>query len=148
MGQILVVTIKNNVKDLAKIYYHWSAYTVSALCEAGKLVQYIYNHEDESEEKLKLRLIRFCEENGGGIRGDDYEFEYIQKIYPNEKFKKEGYSRNDGLIALSESGMEDLQGWSEGDIIINLDDDEITNNVFGYWESLKEYNDEVKSWGE
>lgn len=148
MGQRLVVTIKNNCVDLAKIYYHWSAYTVSALCEARKLVECIYNNEDESEKDFKLRLIRFCEENGGGIRGDDYEFEYIEKMYPNEKFKKEDYSRSNGLIAISEKGMNEIQNCSEGDLIINVSEDEVNNGVFGYWDSLEEYNDEIKSWGE
>ena len=41
MGQRLVVTVKNNGNDLAKIYFHWSAYTVSALMEARKIVDCI-----------------------------------------------------------------------------------------------------------
>ena len=148
MGQRLVVTIKNNGEDLAKIYYHWSAYTVSALWEASKLVNCIFNHKDETEKELKLRLIRFCEENGGGISGDDYEFEYIKNMYPNEVFKTDGYSRNNGLISLSERGMEEAQSWSEGDLDILIDEEMINNGVYCYWESLEDYNEEVKSWGE
>lgn len=148
MGQRLVITVKNNGEDLAKIYYHWSAYTVSALWEASKLVQCIFNHKDETEKELKLRIIRFIEENGGGIRGDDYEFEYIRNMYPNETFKEDEYSRSNGLIALSERGMSELQDWSEGDIEIFIDEERINNTVFGYWNSCEDYNEEVKSWGE
>ena len=36
------------------------------------------------------------------------EFEYIQKLYPNESFVTDNYSRNEGLIALSEKGITDL----------------------------------------
>lgn len=142
MGQRLVVTIHVSNKDVAKIYYHWSAYSYSALKETQAIINCIYNSDDETEQELLLRLIRFCEANGGGIRADDYEFEYIQKLYPNETFKKKDYSRNYGLIALSEKGMQDLQYWSEGDVTIDLDEEVIHNEVFSYYESIDDYNNE------
>jgi hypothetical protein len=108
-----------------------------------ELVNCIYNSEDETENELLLRLIRFCEKSGGGIRADDKEFEYIQELYPNETFKKEDYSRNYGLIALSEKGMEDLQYWSEGDVEIDLDEEMIRNGVFSYYECIEYYNEEA-----
>lgn len=148
MGQRLVITVRNNGKDLAKIYYHWGAYTVSALWHASNLAKCIYNGQDETEKKFKLRLIRFCEENGGGIAGSLNEFKYIQDMYPDQIFKRDEYSRNNGLIAISEKGMSDLQGWSEGDIYLDIDDETITNGVFCYWDSLEDYNNEVRSWGE
>ena len=146
MGQRLVVTVNKNDKDLCKIYFHWSAYSHSALRETRDIINCIYNGEDETDSELLLRLIRFCEENGGGIRADDYEFNYIQSLYPNETFKKEDYSRNCGLIALSERGMEDLQAWSEGDVTINLDSERVENGVFGWYECLEHYNDERAEW--
>ena len=148
MGQRLVVTIENNEKEIAKIYYHWSAYTYSALCETQKIIDCIYNSTDETESELQLRLIRFCENNGGGIKGTHEEFKYIQGLYPGEKFKTENYSRNDGLIALSEHGMNDLQGWSEGDVYINLDTDQVDFCVYSGYEDVKEYIEERKSWDE
>lgn len=148
MGQRLIITVRNNGEELAKIYYHWSAYTVSALWEASKLANCIYNHKDETEKELKLRLIRFCYENGGGISGEDYEFEYIRNMYPDEIFKEDGYSRSNGLISLSERGMNEAQGWSEGDIIFDIDDEIITNGVFCGWDNIDDYNEEVRSWGE
>lgn len=148
MGQRLVITVRNNGEELAKIYYHWSAYTVSALWEASKLANCIYNHKDETEKELKLRLIRFCYENGGGISGEDYEFEYIRNMYPDEIFKEDGYSRSNGLISLSEKGMQEAQGWSEGDIYFDIDDETIINGVFCGWDNIEDYNEEVRSWGE
>lgn len=148
MGQRLVVSVQNNGKELATVYYHWSAYTVSALWEVSKLARCIFNHEDETEEELKLRLIRFCYENGGGINGNEEEFKYIESLYPGEVFKRDGYSRNDGLIDLSKKGREETHGWSEGDIEIYIDEEKINNNVFGWWSNYEEYYEEVKSWGE
>lgn len=146
MGQRLVVTIHNNDKELAKIYYHWSAYSHCALYRAQEIVNCIYNSKDESEKDMLLRLIRFCEESGGGIRWDEKEIEYIKSLYPGETFREEGQHRSYGLIALSEDGMEDLQKWSEGDLHIYLDKDEIHNEVYGYYESIEEYNEERKEW--
>ena len=133
-------------RKLCNIYYHWSAYTGSALEETRNIINCIYNHKDESESEMLLRLIRFCEANGGGIRGTEGEFTYIKSLYPNETFKTENYSRNDGLIALSEQGMTDLQSWSEGDVYINLDTDQVDFCVYSGYESLEEYIEERKSW--
>lgn len=148
MGQRLVVSIQSQGQDLAKIYFHWSAYTSSALYETQKIVDCIYNHNDETEKELQLRLIRFCETNGGGITGNEEynEHEYIQNLFPNEKFKTDGISRNDGLIAISEKGMNGLQYWSEGDVIINLDEDLINFGVYAGYEYFAEYIEERKEW--
>lgn len=146
MGQRLVITVKNNGKDLAKIYYHWSSYTLSALMEAREVVNCIYNHNDETEKELQLRLIRFCEENGGGIKGDGKELSYIQNMFPNETFKTDDYSRNRGLIALSEDGMDDLQSWSEGDLDIIIDEDIILNGVYWSYEDLESYKESRAEW--
>ena len=150
MGQRLVVTIENNEKTLAKIYYHWSAYTYSALYKTRNIINCIYNHRDETEKELQLKLIRFCENNGGGITGNEKynEHEYIQKLFPNEAFKTEDYSRNNGLIALSEIGMDGLQGWSEGDVFINIDTDQVDFCVYCGYENLEEYIEERKEWDE
>lgn len=148
MGQRLVITIKNGDEDLAKIYYHWSAYTFSALLETKKIINCIYNHQGETISEMKLRLIKFLEENGGGIKGEQSEFDYIKKMYPKEIFKEDGYSRNNGLIALSEKGMQELQDWSEGDIIIDIDTDTVENTVFNWYEYIDEYNEERQEWDE
>lgn len=150
MGQRLVVTIEKGEKQLAKIYYHWSGYTYSALFETKKIIDCIYNHEDETEKELQLRLIRFCEKNGGGITGnvEYHEHEYIQSLFPNETFKTEEIDRNNGLIALSEKGMNGLQDWSEGDVFINLNRDKVDFCVYCGYENLAEYIEERKSWDE
>ena len=148
MGQRLVVTIKQDKKDICKIYYHWSAYTMSALYQTQEIVGCIYNGKDETKEDLLLRLIRFCENSGGGIDGSGDEFNYIASLYPNEKFKEDGYSRSDGLIALSENGMGELQGWSEGDVIIDIYEDLIEFGVCGWYENLLEYNESRAEWDE
>lgn len=141
MGQRLVITVKNNEKDLAKIYYHWSAYTMSALLEAKDVINCIYNHNDETEKELQLRLIRFLEARGGGIDGTLLERSRIQEMFPSETFKTEGVNRNQGLIALSQEGMDDIQSWSEGDLDIIIDEDVIINSVFWGGYDFDEYKE-------
>lgn len=148
MGQRLVISIEKDGRDICKLYYHWSAYTSSALYETKNVVDYIYNHRDETIKELQLRLIRFCEANGGGIDGNEHEHNYIQSMFPNETFKEDGYSRNRGLIALSEKGMDDMQSWSEGDVIIKLDSDLVDFRVYSYYESFEEYVEDRAEWDE
>lgn len=145
MGQRLVVTVRSKDEDICKIYYHWSAYSVSALVEAKSIIDAIFDEENDIAD-LRLRLIRFCEQNGGGIDGgkDSDEWNYITREYPDEVFKSEGISRNDGLIALSEKGMDDIQYWSEGDIIIDLDKCKIINGVHFSYANIEDYNDNAK----
>ena len=147
MGQRLVVTVRKSEEDICKIYYHWSAYTMSALNEAQKIVDAIYNGEDETTRELQLRLIRFCEENGGGIDGgcESAEGKYIQSIFPKEQFKDD-VDRSYGLIALSEQGMENMQNWSEGDLTINLDEERIYNDVMYCYDDNEEEFWENHDW--
>ena len=148
MGQRLVVTIENNEKTLCNIYYHWGAYTYSALVHTKEIIDCIYNHKHETENELLLRLIRHCENNGGGINcNEEYnEHEHIQKLYPNETFMADDYSRNNGLIAISEKGIAGQQSWSEGDVYINIDTDQVDFCVYSGYEYLEEYINERKSW--
>ena len=141
MGQRLVVTIERNEQSLAKLYFHWSAYTGDALYVTRDIVHCIYNHKEETDREMLLRLIRFCENRGGGIDGGEGSnaWKYIATTYPGEKFKPEGYSRNDGLIAIDEDSMEKMQYYSEGDVYINLDEDMVNFGVYAGYENLDEY---------
>jgi hypothetical protein len=148
MGQRCVISIERNEKPLAKIYYHWSGYTADALYKTRDIIRCIYNHKNETDREMLLRLIHFCEKNGGGIDAGDKgeEWKYITTTYPGEKFKSEGISRNDGLIAISPNGMTEMQRYSEGDVYINLDEDNVDFCVYCGYESLSEYVEERKSW--
>ena len=144
MGQRLVITVVQNETDLAKIYYHWSAYSVCALEEAKQLIDHILTHKTMDND-LRLQLVKYLEANGGGIDGgyESEEFKTFSKLYPNESFN-ECPSRNDGLISFTKAGMRDMQRWSEGDIFIDLDSKMLYNTVFSIdtIEELREWYDE------
>ena len=150
MGQRLVVTVETNERELCKLYYHWSAYTLSALWETKQVIDCIYDHEGaESESELILRLIHFCENKGGCIDGgrDSTEGRYIQRRYPEDTFKETG-DRSDGLIAISDPGMLKMQLMSEGDVVVNIDAGTVNFCVYGAYESLDEYIEERELWRE
>ena len=147
MGQRLVVTIKQENKDIAKIYYHWAAYTVEALCTTKDIIRQIYrSHSDlknKSPRQIQFELITLCEANNGGVISEDYK--YVKNMFPNYEFVTNGMNCF-GLIALSESVMCDMQSWAEGDVIINLDTNMVNFCVINCYDSIEEYNENIISW--
>ncbi len=148
MGQRLVTTIRQDGKDIAAVYYHWGAYSVSALYHVQDLINCLFDSENPIKD-LRLRLIRHLESTGGGIDGSQnfVEHDRIKGMYPKETFKMEGIDRNNGLIALSEEGINSLNDWSEGDITIDLDAGRVFNNV-GFEETLEsvmDWKEDVKT---
>ena len=143
MGQRLVITVRKEQEDIAKIYFHWSGYSVSALEETRSLLEDIDTNEEDIK-KLQLNIIRACESMGGGIDGGagSEEFSYVCNIFPNVSFKEDP-NRNCGLVALSENDMEKIQLWSNGNIVIDLDYNRIYNSVLHEYQSLEEYEAET-----
>lgn len=140
MGQRLIMTIKEDDKDLMKVYYHWSAYTISSLVEAQQFIDSYYEDELEEVEDTKLRCIRALEKIGARLENET-ELEEFKKLYPNEKTINDSINRNKGLIAITEQGMKDLQEYSEGDIIINLSAATVCCDCVSIYEDLEEYNE-------
>lgn len=127
MGQRLIITVEKDAKQIAKLYFHWSAYSSSSAMETADLIKYLDAHKDMD---TRLACIRFAEEKGGCIDGgkESVEFKAISEMFPDETFKENG-SRNNGLVALTEAGMSELQYWSDGDVTINLDNRTVLNWV-------------------
>lgn len=139
MGQRLVITANYKNQEIAKIYFQWSAYTVSALIEAYGLINAINISDCTTIEDLQLQLIRYCESNGGCVDGGAHseEMQYVKFIFPKEWFKDNG-NRNQGLIAISDIGRDEIQRYSEGDLIIDFDNQEVSNCCYSSWD-FEEY---------
>ena len=165
MGQRLVISIfENSVsypdKPIAKVYYHWSAYTASAFTEAKELLDTYYLDEDISKiSDIRVRLLRSVEKHGGGITGG-LEGDEIKRIKKAEQLcvpislancECNNISRNNGLIAFTEDGMEDLQRSSEGDLDLilgnDIDDNSVINYIYSHYDNfdeVKEFNDDLE----
>ena len=141
MGQRLAVIIEHEGNPIAAVYYHWSAYTFSALNIAYDLIDAWDSCSDRDPWQNKLlNVIHFIRDNRGGLDKavNGREFKAAQEMYPGEVFPMEGYSRNNGLIALTPEGISSIISAAEGEIILNMDDREIFNTVVNVWESKEE----------
>lgn len=136
MGQRLVITVHAFDEDIAKIYYHWSAYTTSALQEAKDIIDNVNWFDTTSKDELILRITRQLEKCGGGVSIRDREA--FKKKYRNETFKDD-IDRNYGLIAITDSGMGELESWSEGDLTIDFDEEKVYNEVMFTYVSDEEF---------
>lgn len=146
MGERLAVNISRDRDVIACIYYHWGAYTESALEIAQDIIDNLGDYKAKSTRMIQYDLIRFCEENGGGIAsfsGIGYsERTYVEDIFPHYTFKKDGIDRNDGLIALSPRGCMELEKYALT-LDINLDEDTVTNYIYGSaYENYKCYKED------
>lgn len=136
MGQRLVITVHAFDEDIATIYYHWSAYTTSALQEAKDIIDNVDWFNSSNKDELILRITKHLESRGGGVFVDDRKL--FEEKYPDEKFDDD-VSRNDGLIAISEETMKRMQYWSEGDMTIDFDTEKVYNDVMFTYESDEEF---------
>lgn len=143
MGQRLNVEIHKNGEPLANAYYHWSGYTDSALnitsdiiyCVSnGKLASFIDPYWSCIDPIRAAILI--LESTGAGI--SEEEREYINQEY-QEKFKNalldlclKPIDRNQGLISISEKGMEITRKWEEGRVTIDIERRTVNFDVFFY----------------
>jgi len=134
MGQRLLVKVNKGEERIASIYYHWSAYTLSSLMECYNICKAFDEDENINENSdikdIQLWLIRYVEnckdmfytDSAGGIVGgkNSEEFKRITAIYPNETFNT-NVNRNDGLIAITDEGKEEIENCIEGYAYVNLD---------------------------
>ena len=175
MGQRLTIQIfenKNSEQSIATLYYHWSAYTESAL-DKLKTFYNNYRHyfkiQQIDQKLLQLHPTPFeavkqydeldnivtsiyqaVIETGGGYASD--EAENAINLYPalNTYYKpNHSVHRNNGLVAFTEERQNELYSWSEGNIDLYLDEQEFQFNVYSSYDmnDLREYlEDLVKHW--
>lgn len=144
MGQRLVVNVYKNKSEsepIMSIYYHWSAYTVSALIESSNIIKSY--QERKKSVPLEAGLILSMEKIG--TRVDPRDSAYIQKLYPDLKFNTEDADRNLGLIAMSKERIEQQLQWAEGLANVYLEEEEILNDCVVYYENEDEYNEYIIS---
>lgn len=138
MGQRLVVNVICDDKQIASLYFHWSAYSVSAIEEAKWIISAVEDHNVPKD--IRLRLLDTVQLRGGCVSGgqDGDEFKAVQEMYPNLTLSNTG-SRNEGLIAFSEEGMARLNGWAEASIELDFDTRTVYNSVFYVYDDPEEF---------
>ena len=128
MGQRLVINITDAYgKWLANAYYHWDAYTVSAIENAIKIIktQMLFDMLNEFNNiPLKKKAIFLLESTGAGITPEDFQLKQYPDIWIPAK------NRNEGLIQVTEESMKRAYYWEEGTIDIDISKKLINFNVF------------------
>lgn len=133
MGQRLNIQIEANDTDtdetkvLANCYYHWSGYTSCAFELVNEIVKSgIYNLDILDPVEKAIRLL---ESTGAGLAEDELTDTYSIPEY------KLATNRNDGLIAISEKGINTTVKWEEARVTINLTTGSINMSDMFYDES-------------
>lgn len=143
MGQRLVIQNQINGESVNVIYYHWSAYTESAIEElkefanrlsvnyknqsdslfamltnAGReLIEKLDNGSLTDNEKIDLfNLMTYFSVSGTGASDND-SLKYLSQF--TSDVNRQNVSRNEGLLAITEEDQEDTLGWSEGTLIVD-----------------------------
>lgn len=152
MGQRLNIEIKKGDKTLANAYYHWSAYSSSACGMAVDIMNFMKENPQSCDDVLYA--IRLLEHTGAGLTHFNpseeekeqaknlYKSEYYEKwlarpserktamdMFPNEVFKN-CYGRNEGLLAITEYGINETRDWEEGRVTIDIGEQRVGFDVY------------------
>ena len=153
MGQRLVILNStpfvqtDDQLDTSAIYYHWSAYTDSAVVEITNLRDSVEDYYDKYYNSTSNRLDFFNLACLNAISGVAPQYEesikYIESL-TNQPYDSSHVNRNDGMIGFTPTDIDHILDWSEGTVDINWVFDEyghpdIEKSTFCY-ESL------VSSW--
>ena len=141
MGERLNLEIRQGGELLANAYYHWSAYTRSAL-DLTEIVLKELPKINESDPVLKA--IRLLEATNAGLTPAEKEYakQHLEGFDPTQF--QDAIDRNEGLIAISEEGMAETRRWQEGSVTIHLDDQWVELGVCWFMEDKEEYCDDYE----
>ena len=148
MGQRLNIEIHNNGELLANCYYHWAAYTDSALELATDALDAYCGELCEKLKNPKQKAIVMLYATGASMQ-DKNELllaKNIMKGVDNWEFPdKFEPDRNDGLINVTKEGMQETRDWEEGRVIIDIGQEVIDFNVMFYCDEDELEEEEIKS---
>lgn len=138
MGQRLNLEIHKEGEVVANSYYHWSGYTSSSI----ELTKIVLDHVNKIKEENDVVLaVRLLEATGAGLTVEELPF--AKKEAPDHDFKM-ATSRNDGLIAVSENGIDETRRWEEARVTVDLSEKTVNFNAFWYYSK----DDFIKNYGE
>lgn len=153
MGQRLVILNStpfvqtDDQIDTSAIYYHWSAYTDSAVVEITNLRDAVEEYYDKYYNSTSNRLDFFNLACLNAISGVAPQYEesikYIESL-TNQPYDSSHVNRNDGMIGFTPTDIDHILNWSEGTVDINWVFDE-----YGYPDFEKStfcYESLVNSW--
>lgn len=145
MGQRLNIEIHENGELLANSYFHWSAYTSSAI-ELTKEALSVYDSIITNNPIQKA--VRMLEETGAGIQEEELRDVVVKndRLLNQLRFSRTSEDRNQGFIHVLEDDMYRTRDWDEGRVTIDIGDDTICFDVL-YTDTV-EYMLDAMEWTE
>lgn len=141
MGQRLNISLESDGEVVANAYYHWSAYTRSA----AYLVQSICEVWDELKEESRSETefaCRLLHDTGAGFNPEEIgRIRYQRDSRVNAFPLWPSTNRNNGLLSITQEGIETTEQWEEGRVTILMDTGEIDFGL-AWWMSSDEYKNE------
>ena len=113
MGQRLNTEIVRRDKVISATYYHWSGYTIPAIETTLDALEGLIRNKNTIDD-LDM-AVKAMENTGAGIAEDEKD------EIPKGRNYKDAIDRNEGLIAITQDGINRTENAAEGDtaIIIN-----------------------------
>lgn len=134
MGQKLTIQIFKNTLEtdsLATIYYHWSAYSESALEELRDFYDaYKRYYNSDSHDAMAVAILRAVLANGGNLSDEE---DKVLNLYPelnNHVNSDMTANRSNGLVAFTKDHQRELLSYSEDDIRLYLEDQTFDFGVY------------------
>lgn len=138
MGQRLNIEITNDHKVLANAYYHWSAYTSSAISLTETI---LHSFIDDGCYDLP-KAIALLKSTGATFNSEENDLALLDKeLIQFTLTDEDTIHRNKGLISFSKKGIEETEYWEEARVTINIESKCIDFDVFVYI-SPDEYKEE------
>lgn len=141
MGQRLNLEIVDNNGVLANSYYHWSAYSGSAIALTESVIS---SYFDLPEDLSSLGMaVCMLQETGSGIYSEERE-----RIDADASGRYKGIEfhnamdRNRGLLSVTKPGIEETEKWEEGRVTVNIETETVSFGVV-WEESSDEFNEEA-----
>ena len=141
MGQRLVITISQNGFRLANAYFHWSNFTDIALDLTNNIIGYLeLANEGSNVGDAAWALYK------AGAQFSEKEIERMQKEdIDKDRFyfaDSEYANRIDGLLCVSEEGMDENDSLAESDVVIDTGSNQV---IFGAIHTREAEDKDVKS---
>lgn len=132
MGQRLVVNVTRNHHIISSAYFHWSGYTPTTFELVSKMLRNAKSIADiEKINQLKLSYLLY-EGTEYNIALDDDEkphFVGYENDGPEKILIGRQPDRNDGLLFLTEEGIDSNAGSGEMTVEINLDTNTVISDI-------------------
>lgn len=140
MGERLNIEILKGDKLLANSYYHWSGFTSSSIVLTKNIIGFLKNFEFGEDEVLDS--IKILESSGAGMTEEEINL----SSYDKSLFKKcEG--RNNGLINISEEGMDETRYWEEERVQIDIKNNKVNFGSLRIFNNPKDINEYIVDYG-